>query len=286
MNEILANALHAIDRLNSWVRSDSFRRQSYEGGSLRRVIYHMKRQAILRAHAELACEHGPFMLRLQCRDCGGSGRYLDCNGYRQEHCWACGNSGTVTLHFVETRIGSLVEGPLGDQYSHLFTWHSPADKFPHSLPLESEGRAGRNWSPNLPGRDMTIDEACAALNVAHEFFRDSIPDHHSCDRYDCYVTEDSRYALWIGEDHPSCAHCGVDVDPDSGLRCGRKAGRVGFTFFVCKLCRERLPTEQQYCFPVPKHLWGRGYGKPNVNEWIVRQNAFQEKPKQRGWAVA
>ena len=66
--------LIAIDRLNSWVRSDSAR--SWHS-SPRYAIYDWKHHVIERAIKEHRAECRGLYLTLNCRDCGGSGKYID-----------------------------------------------------------------------------------------------------------------------------------------------------------------------------------------------------------------
>src|ERR1700758_5624372 len=116
MNDALIQAMHAIDRLNSWVRSKSYSEGST--GGPRRAVYHMKRQAIVAAH-RLSIPQNHMLIEsvTQCRDCSGSGRYLPWWGGPLDHCYRCNSTGQARLRFIVSEYDGI-------------RWHTPEHEFP------------------------------------------------------------------------------------------------------------------------------------------------------------
>lgn len=81
----LRRALRAVNYLNSWVRSDSYRHAVLSRQS-RHAVYHLKRYAIEAAQNAGMATHRRVGMVATCRDCGGSGRYYDSYGYEHDHC--------------------------------------------------------------------------------------------------------------------------------------------------------------------------------------------------------
>lgn len=157
-------ALFALDRLNSWLRSeDSFWCPACS--TFKSVIYWTKTQAILAASKEWHIGMRRIMVQKPCRRCGGTGLWLpdyyyDESGRREggKPCRGCRATGTAKLLFIETTIGPL-------------RWHTPAEKWCMSsldvyVPFKSYYPDGyeyyalsTDWEPNQKGRSLTLDQA-------------------------------------------------------------------------------------------------------------------------------
>lgn len=166
--------LLALDRLNSWIRSDrpwSCRARS----ALKPVIYWTKTQAILDMSRREHIAMRRVMVVKPCRRCEGTGTFLsdyvwnyyhyDGEGTTEElrsnygeRCWVCLGEGTVRLKFVATTIGPI-------------RWHTPSEKWWSSglevyvpFPCFHGERNGdgyelaTDWALNQPGRAMTMAE--------------------------------------------------------------------------------------------------------------------------------
>jgi hypothetical protein len=167
----LHHAIIAVSALNAFARTNTVR----QSDGLKSQIYALKREAIIRARAEFATIERDITVSVKCRKCGGSGKWTSYHTYSRDvrnygSCWGCGGSGKVTLHFRETHIGAtlanmawpplMIDGKLvGD-----VCWHTPISQ---SEACETPS-AETNWHPLLPGKELTVDEVCAALNVAEE----------------------------------------------------------------------------------------------------------------------
>ena len=121
----------AMDRLNSWLRSPSAKRAAC--GSLYRAIYFLKSEAIQWADTNFECFHSAVKVRTKCRECAGTGRYVDSYGHEWPHCRACDSRGSLALEFVQTIIRC---GPV---------WHTPWLKF-----CVYRGSASYRSLPNRP----------------------------------------------------------------------------------------------------------------------------------------
>ena len=225
----LISALEAVDRLNSWVRSPSFFRGLAAEG-LRRRIYAIKGQAIQRAHGVLACTYHPLTTLATCRDCAGTGKYTDSYGTTYPHCRACGNSGVVRLHFVDTLIAFY---PLYKDLNPAWHvhWHSPRDRWPLRSDLLGTEITDVDWKVNQPGKDLTVNEAARDLLLCDETF----PGRH-CFGGRCSCA--ACYRLHIGRVEDRCAHCGATVTQEQANhgRLGARSGRAEFTCVACPAC--------------------------------------------------
>lgn len=301
-NTPLLDVLTAIDRLNSWVRSESYRHGLWHS-TLTRRIYEMKSAAIERAHRELVCTHRLIETLATCRDCGGDGRYVDTGGQEFDHCHACSNTGRVRLQFVETRIydrnrhpdpaiaaREMVTGAVG--FPILHAWHTPRMRFYNrSFDLPQEIGTDVTWSVNQPGRDLTVDEAARDLLLCEPVFPPRYRHDQYCDDWECRCTD--RYVLYLGEVTNCCAHCGADLSgfaadarTDAGgmqvNRLGKKIGRVDFTVAACAACYEARRWHAITLFDValPPQL----VAPQHVAEWVRVNDALAE-PKRDGRAA-
>ena len=265
MSELLP-ILEAVDRLNSWVRSTSF-----SGGmcaiGLRRRIYEIKGQAIEAARGEFVCSHRPLTTIATCRDCGGSGRYTDWGGHEWPHCRACESSGNVRLRFVETTILTT------DWRIGSFRWHSPRERWtlPSSL-LGVEIEPG-DWHVNLPGRDLTLNEAARDLLACDARF-----PGRSYRKLQCYDGCDCprHYTLYLGRANKACPHCGVALDESnrSPVSCGKRDGRAEYSFVPCAACYARLgKTMEIFNVGMPPELLEPEY----VRAWVEKNGNVTSK---------
>lgn len=271
----LTEGIAAVDRLNSWVRSESFRNGV---SNPRDAIYDLKRQAIRAAHADGRCTHRMVRVDATCRDCGGDGRYKPWwADHALDHCRACESTGTARLRFVETTIA---DPPL--------TWHSPYDyKFAvwplpgvtdwyqargDELPPLAEG-----WGVNQPGRDLSPAEAARALNMAEAAFPERVAGYWRDSGGDEFFCDPFGYKLWVGETpEGACVLCDGPIGDHT---CGYIAtlGRVCWTAHACAACDaihrgKTIWTMLQHAVPhdLIRH--------PDITEWIVRHPA-KERPR-------
>ncbi len=207
MTEKLHAAIRAIALLNSWVRSPSYR-----DSTAKNFVYNLKNQAVKRVHDDGLSETRTIKVKTTCRQCGGSGEYVDSYGIKWPHCRACYSSGVVALLFVETTI-KVKHGPLD-----CIRWHTPYLKHPLAT-----GDMGLNavedtqWQPNQLGESLPINEVCKCLMVAEAEFKDRPPL-----RYEDYGTFDPcNYQLDFG-DRPNFS-CGI---------CGRTTASTGCNYAV------------------------------------------------------
>jgi hypothetical protein len=296
-----------MDRLNSWVRSKSFRGH-LSSGTLRRRIYEMKSEALRLADREFRCVHRSFETLTTCRSCGGSGQYLDWNGHTWPHCRACMSKGVVRLDFVETRIfpdparkplvclmGNLPKHlldqfrgwrsePLSD--TPVLTWISPRFSFPFPQSKISGETTLPNWTVNLPGEDLTPNEVARDLLLCESVFPKGFA-YRECRSW-CECT--GHYKLYVGKETERCAHCDIPFDLGDRTkspvppavpflhRCGKLIGRVEFTFSVCSRCYEdRKNSAALFDVVVPAKL----VAPPFVAAWIEKNNALAD-PRREG----
>ena len=218
LEALLAN----VDRLNSWVRSDSFAL----GSAGRYVIYHFKNQAIAEAkNAGLVDAVRAVYSVVTCRDCGGSKRYTDSWGYTHDHCRRCSSTGTTRLRFAETTIGG-------------YRWHTPRERtFSSSFPVvdwDKEEEA-RDWAPNeKDGRDLELDVALTALMEleASHLPRPRPYIAYDGESWDYFAT----YRVHVGGgDEATCCVCLSPADRPGWW--GASLARVEWTAKVCKACQ-------------------------------------------------
>lgn len=234
---IPTESLLALDRLNSWVRSKSW---YPDGCGPKNWIYAMKGTALRQAFAlGLRADRSVYYMAT-CRDCGGTGRYVDNTGFAHDHCWACENTGEVKLRFVESTI------PAGKQ---LIIWHSPFPRSASGYITEAEVPV-TDWKPNTPGRDMTPAEVCEALLLAEDAFAAGTPKAYM----ERYIGEDDlhndQYRLHLGQ----CANarCSVCHRPvQDGTPYTARAGRILWTELVCTVCRRLVPKVYEHFRKVP-----------------------------------
>lgn len=261
--------LPRVDALNSYVRSESARRGS--GHFLSAVIYHYKREALKTATQFRIATHRRVAAVTKCIDCGGKGRYTDCNGYTHDHCWKCHNTGSAKLLFIE----STMPVTLTVLSPECITWHSPErDAYAfcrgyHEMPEESAG----DWKPHQKGRDLTADELAKHLLEVEEFFPAKPMRHYSGGDYDYHEScPHLEYRLYVGCSRDlGCALCGRTDDLVEHGYCVTTQ-RLSWSATVCMPCLARFDK-----------AWGKG----NVRIFKVLGEHFPEvwwTPALRLWA--
>jgi hypothetical protein len=227
------DGLPHIDRLNSWVRSDGGRRYSHR--ALVNVIYHFKNEAIKGAIARGLASHRLVGTIITCRDCGGTKRYTDHNGYTHAGCRLCSSTGKVHLRFIDTTIRAYSWlSPVGgwrDRDTHFGKWQ----EWPE-LPLPDD------WKPNLPGRDMTASEIAVSMMAIEDLFP-ARPSQRwvSFDSwYDdgTYTDDFATYAINVGrQPETGCMLCYQPIaDEANRCRCTLSNGRIQWTATICDGC--------------------------------------------------
>ena len=180
----------AMSRLNSWVRSESFQ---HGLGGPRAAIYAYKSEVIRHA-VDGGCRVALRLIvsAVKCRDCGGSGRYVDQYGHEHPSCRACRGTGTAKLQFVEARFA---DGPC---------WHTPLHSWPscginaYKLTPEVD-----SFTPNQIGQDMKIAAAADDLLTVERFLEQS----GALNRLRRCRPDDMGYRLHLGKSPRRCAFC-------------------------------------------------------------------------------
>lgn len=242
--------VEALDKLNSWVRSKSYRHGAYSGA--RRMVYFMKKEVLWHGF-DLKMEHRGIVVAVRCRDCGGSGRYVDSYGCRYDHCWACNSSGTACLQFIETKIEDQI------------TWHTPREQFPWHWEGDYQIEVG--YAPNQNGNDLEPWEAAQYLNRTEPCFR---RPHDYTTSWSCTAFNDFNYCLWVGRTEETCEFCGrVDQGFGMGYCCTRN--RIGWAAHACRECDKKLSNRhgkpsifEQFAFPYTLTA------HPEIQRWMER----------------
>jgi hypothetical protein len=273
--------LEAIDHLNSWVRSDSARGWH---SSPRYAIYDWKHAAIQRAIKDGTARCDAIYLTLNCRDCGGTGKYIDSYGEKFPRCRRCSNSGHSTLLFLTTAIGDI-------------RWHTPHDKcWRFNLPEDfwQSARLSVDWEPNQKGRDLELWEVAECLNVLEEAVeRGELPKPGSHGVYDrSYWIGDSdhgKYRLDLGRSERVCEICStpaVAKDAERGLYDGVHhhvtREHVEFSAWACYACKALYATVNRWCDVAKKYVPDGGNGKSIFDEFKIPIERCQH-PEVRKW---
>lgn len=223
-------ALEAVARLNSWVRSKSYRDLAWLGGArLTRAIYFYKSEILRSGLADrdnVGLNLRYIRTTVTCRDCEGTGRYTDRGGYEFFHCRACNSSGKVTLRFYET------------SFSCGITFHTPDLKAPGELTRAmfkrydiaaddwekyiKLGRAAEavDYQPNQEGKDLDLADATRNLNAVEAwYFADMFPRDYKIEEGFYFESgyHDSDYFYYklpLGRLSKNCAFCGISNEQD------------------------------------------------------------------------
>lgn len=264
MNELspeLTEAILAVDALNPWVRSESYRRQHVS--SPKHAVYWLKRCA-LKAASDAGCAYSRVVATIaECHRCNGSGRYVNWDGHDCGPCRRCASSGevgSVILYFVETHIyghGGFLE---------LCCWHSPTESFPLPRP---EGLPGEtSWRPNTVGKDLRPSEVAHFLNVAETAFTERPGKRYVVD---CAPVDDFAYKLYVGETSADICSICRSQPPKVGSFCVSR-GPIGWKDHACAACDALYHRSQGRpdifdAFPVPHEL----LQDANIRAWIERR---------------
>ena len=257
MNQLTPNIIAAVDLLNSYVRAPDARL----GTHLREAIYRYKNAAIATAVNADQAECRRIVTTVKCRDCGGSGRYVDSWGHEHDHCRACRSSGKAELQFIVTRF--LPDGP---------AWHTPLIRWPlckvrsTELPFEVD-----SYQPNPPGRPAAIEQVAAALVDVERWFCYSGDVVHNA--WETGTWYDDRfgvrayrywvdYALDLGRmSAQACCWCETPLKENA---CGYAihTGCLEWTDYLCDACHAK----HGWHAPVPKMI---DLCAPALWQWLV-----------------
>lgn len=257
--EIIA-VLPQLDAMNSFVRSDAHR-ESWTNG-LTKVVYHYKREALRELTSMQAASHRLISIIVKCRDCGGSGRYTDGNGYTHDHCWDCANKGRVKLRFIE----STLPGPI--------TWHSPERdswSFTRLSTAEMTEHAVADWTVHQKGNDLTPAQVAANMNAIEAVFTNRPRDAYNYQERSLHHT----YTIYVGcSESDVCLICGGPSDRKYRGHLVR-TGRLHWHGTACKKCDEQAHGAE--IFETLSRLMPAEFLTPEVRAWAERHPAPPEK---------
>jgi hypothetical protein len=254
----LPESMLAMSRLNSWVRSPSFR----SFGGPRNAIYFLKRQALDWADSHFRCLHSTVITLTTCRGCAGTGKYTDSYGHTFDHCRACSNRGTLSLLFVQT----LIEDKM--------VWHTPWMKFyirgKSASPPYNLARWTDDWKVNEPGKDLTPAEAARDLNTVECFWPDRQGAWTSND-FGMFFHFD--YRLHVGATERKCTFCGsTEVQGSFGVT----RETVQWSDHCCRSCESIVRGTHGNvfdAFPLPWHL----LRDPQIELWMARHTEIRRE---------
>lgn len=262
------HAITCVDRLNSWVRSDSYR--ANVSSSPKRATYWLKRKAIASLQSMNLCFNRHVAAIVKCNRCDGKGNYYGWwydprspGNDTPDDCRNC-HGGKVDLHFIET-----VSDELG------IRWHTPKlewiSHFRWDESLSSAVEAG-NWQPNSPGRDATPAEVASWFNAAEEYWPGYPGPYYGCHGR----CDDYKYSLHVGDTDPkTCSLCGAPA-AEGGYAVTRD--RLAWRDHACRECDARFDRTTKWngteyasnsifdAFPLPTHL----ISDPAIQRWIER----------------
>lgn len=287
----LVEPIKAVDRLNSWVRSESYRRAGH-ASSPKRAVYWLKHCALEAAHATNLASHKLIAVPVKCRDCGGTGQYTSMAGDKYPHCHKCGSGGLTILYFVETDIAAVTDQGTRDPWHGLVTWHSPIERFP----LVHERLANRvpytsfTWKPNQAGKDLTPAEVARDLNTAETFFTERPGPRYT---HDGGPYNDFAYSLYLGATDPTRCDLCLSATPRPGAygvhrkitptgTPNHDGARVAWFARACVTCEAGYRGRRLGCgndlfdvFPVP----AEPLADEHIRAWIERRC---RDPRERG----
>lgn len=249
----------ALDRLNSWVRSDAYR--DWEDRGPKKAIYNCKRRAQTYLSSHYNVQSRYLQLMVKCRRCV-DGIFIDWNGQERGHCWRCSGSGLKRLIFIEQQF---------DRYC----WHTPVDELttiPSHVLIEIE----TEWTPNQPGRAFSREQAVVDLNTIETYWHNAISSEVLAHYH--YPPAEFFYFLFLGKTPLRCSLCGAtDNLKTESYRVRRNLLR--WTDHACHHCHDhyadRLARAVDYessifeCFPVPEDLL-----TPADRDWLTRHEKW------------
>jgi hypothetical protein len=205
----------AIVELNSYVRSASFR-ENLNTYRISRSIYAYKEAMLVWFIARQRAGVRYVVSVATCRDCGGSGSYIDSWGQPHDHCWQCGSSGQAKLYFFETTLtsGLTLHTPVRSAPREMYDAIPTYDRADLMSRVKLDQSAiPSEWQPNQPGHDLTPSQAAELLNRVEDWFwGERFPSvyqretAHSWDRTDMFAYFD--YRLYVGRTPRQCVFCG------------------------------------------------------------------------------
>lgn len=265
--------LKAIDCLNSWVRSKGH--WDWICSSPRYAIYDWKREAIKLAIMSGEAEYRAIYLTLNCRDCGGSKRFIDSTGYEWPHCRKCSSTGHTRLTFLETDIKGI-------------RWHSPWEKT-YGIPTREKtfenATICMDWEPNQIGKDLETWEVAKYLNILE---RDMPIRHGSHGIYDCgdYYgeREHSQYRIFLGRSERVCEFCGRPAVPKEGaqdlydgVHHHVSRGHVAWCAWACNVCKALFSTSNVWSDTAGRYVPSGGNGKSIFDEFRIPQEMMSHE---------
>lgn len=270
--------VEAVDRLNSWIRSDS---HWGSFSSPRYAIYFWKLYLVSRALADNPDCWRTVHVCLRCRDCGATGKYIDQYGRNHGHCWKCDSTGTVRLDFLETTI----EG---------FKWHTPRDKTWRINGITNEDWVAapcvtEDWKPNAKGRDMEPWEVAECLNICEV----SLPNPGTRMIWEgrdyCGDSDNGKYKLFVGRSEQVCEFCkrpAVQKGDKPGLMDGSmhhvSRGNIEWSAWACESCQGLFAKSNRWSDAEHKYVPEGGNGKSIFAEFAIPQEKL-EHPAIREW---
>lgn len=243
-----------VNAMNSFIRSESWRRHGIVCGGIAPVVYHYKREAILEAHRFGIASHQRTSVRTTCRDCGGSGKYTDWAGYTHPGCRRCASTGAVRLEFVETTLPGAL-------------WLSPREKMwaLSDVQFDDLPETANYWEINQPGTDLTPSQVADHMCEIEAFFPSRPPKHWSD-----YGEHDpfESYTIWVGETQRTTCHlCGDPMEEASGMHCVR-TGRIWWSAAACNVCRALHGADET--FKALSRRLTQEFITPEIRRWIER----------------
>lgn len=257
--------LHAVDALNSWVRSDSAR--WFSSRHPRYAIYDYKTEVIRRAIVNGECTYRWIYLTLHCRKCGGTGIFKHESGDTST-CRKCWHTGKNTLHFLETDIQG-------------FKWHTPQDRA-WRLKVGNGGEIKSlsvDWEPNSKGKDLTVGEVARYLMVCEDELGEGCLGAHGIFDYGDWVGDQTHrgYKLDLGRQGatrfagPVCEICGVAATDELKDGCWHHVSRAhaDWSAYACNVCKALYEGASIFAAFAPPRVTD-----PDVREWLLRRGAL------------
>jgi hypothetical protein len=264
----LVAALEAMDKLNSYARSEAYRNVLHCTPP-KPYLYFLKRQMLKAVHESaktvpgadygqyVTWHHAIIAVPVTCRSCNGTGTWMDYNSYddRSYPCRGCRAQGQRVLFFVESTFWH--------QWRTVCSWHTPVDDWP--LPRPNCWPHETSWRPKQQGENLTPAEVAAALNTVETFLpiltlrRVSL----SAEMRNLYQT----YPLSVGKEERRCRFCGTGGEV-TGYSCYRR--RIQWTGYACRACADAIyaqPGKSVFdALPFPNEL----ADDPAITAWRQR----------------
>lgn len=252
MPELIRDEFDAMNVLNSWVRS-----RDHKGEHVVFAIYDWKLEIIKRAIRNNETDIFPVFAKTRCRDCGGTGRYIDSFGGTWPHCRKCNSTGTVKLFFLETEIKG-------------YRWHTPRErtyllKLPTGFYECSEEAV--DWEPNQEGICLELSEIVGCLNILEETLGRNVLGSHSIEDRDKYydTVHHEDYRIFLGSSARICEFCGDAFEQGCYHHVTRKY--VQWTAWACNSCRAVYATHSKWSEEQNRYIPDCGNGRSIFDEF-------------------